>query len=90
MGERLARAALKRAGGGGAAFDVRSFAGELTGSSSTQAESWPGRIYGLWLDELSEPVPEAHWTGKRPHADRVPVYVVGKCSRCRCPGSSPG
>lgn len=37
------------------------------------------RQHGLWLDQVSEPVPAPGWSQKRPHADRTPVYLVARC-----------
>ena len=39
------------------------------------------RRHGLWLDELREPVPASQWADRRPRADRVPVFVAGRCLR---------
>jgi hypothetical protein len=46
------------------------------------------RRHGLWLDELREPVPASQWVGERPHADRVPVYLAGRCIKVRLPRTS--
>lgn len=35
--------------------------------------------HGLWADQLSEPTPAMRWTQDRPYADRVPVYLAGRC-----------
>src|SRR5439155_7137559 len=43
------------------------------------------RRHGLWLDELREPVPASQWADSRPGADRVPVYVAGRCLKVRLP-----
>ena len=37
------------------------------------------RRHGLWLDELREPVPAPQWADGRPRADRVPVFIAGRC-----------
>ena len=37
------------------------------------------RQHGLWLDQLSEPAPGPRWGRDRLHADRVPVYLAGRC-----------
>ena len=47
------------------------------------------RSHGLWLDELREPVPASQWADSRPGADRVPVYVVGRCLKVRLPAAEP-
>jgi hypothetical protein len=35
--------------------------------------------HGLWADLFSEPAPAARWSQDRPNADRVPVYLAGRC-----------
>ena len=47
------------------------------------------RRHGLWLDELREPVPASQWADSRPGADRVPVYVAGRCLKMRLPADEP-
>jgi SAM-dependent methyltransferase len=47
------------------------------------------RRHGLWLDELREPVPASQWAGSRPGADRVPVYLAGRCLKVRLPADEP-
>ena len=47
------------------------------------------RRHGLWLDELREPVPVSQWADSRPGADRVPVYVAGRCLKVRLPADEP-
>ena len=47
------------------------------------------RRHGLWLDELREPVPASQWADSRPGADRVPVYVAGRCLKVRLPADEP-
>jgi hypothetical protein len=43
------------------------------------------RGHGLWLDELREPVPASQWADSRSGADRVPVYLAGRCLKVRLP-----
>jgi hypothetical protein len=43
------------------------------------------RRHELWLDELREPVPASQWADSRPGADRVPVYLAGRCLKVRLP-----
>jgi len=47
------------------------------------------RRHGLWLDELREPVPASQWADSRPGADRVPVYLAGRCLKVRLPADEP-
>jgi 2-polyprenyl-3-methyl-5-hydroxy-6-metoxy-1,4-benzoquinol methylase len=47
------------------------------------------RRHGLWLDELREPVPASQWADPRPGADRVPVYLAGRCLKVRLPADEP-
>jgi hypothetical protein len=47
------------------------------------------RSHGLWLDELREPVPASQWADSRPGANRVPVYLAGRCLKVRLPAAEP-
>ena len=38
------------------------------------------RRHGLWLDELTEPPPQAGWDPAH-EADRQPVFLVARCVR---------
>jgi SAM-dependent methyltransferase len=37
------------------------------------------RRHGLWLDEVSEPLPAPQWSQRRPRADCSPVYFAARC-----------
>ncbi len=48
------------------------------------------RRHGLWLDELREPVPAPRWADGRPRADRVPVFVAGRCLKVQISSAESG
>ncbi len=39
------------------------------------------RRHDLWLDEVSEPVPDPQWSRNRPGADNGPVYLAARYLR---------